>query len=385
LPSSSIKSRIGDRLSAIERSGQKRTLMPPRGIDLSSNDSLGLSTHPEVVAALLEGTKRYGCGSSASRLLRGDRDIWHEVESCFARFKNTEHALYFSSGYAANLGVLGAFLEDGDVVFSDALNHASLIDGMRLGKARCVVFAHGRPDELERALIEEPCKGHRWIVTESLFSMDGDVAPLAEYATLCQQYNASLIVDEAHAVGIYGQTGRGIAEELGVENNVFLSINSAGKALGVAGAFVAGPEWALQYLVQRARTLIFSTAAPPALAAALIASLQVLAREPTLSGELKRKSQLLHNLLQERAMALPTSSSHIVPIVIGDNERAMEVADGLQRAGYDVRAIRPPTVSPGTSRLRVSVNTSVSDKILLDFAEALTTIKCRILNDLAPH
>jgi 8-amino-7-oxononanoate synthase len=297
-----------------------------------------------------------GAGSTGSRLLRGERNCFARVERAFAAFKRTERSLYFSSGYLANLAVLTTFPEAGDVIFSDERNHASLIDGVRLSRAEKVVFPHNDPEALELLLRDVAGNGQKFVVVESLFSMDGDEAPLAESA---------LIVDEAHAVGIYGERGSGLIEARGIASDVFVSVNTAGKALGVAGAFVAGSESAIEYLIQRGRPFVFSTAPPPALAAALEASLEVIEKEP------ERRQRLLARSTQLRTRLGLNGISQIVPMILGDNERALAVAKELQMAGFDVRAIRPPTVPEGTARLRISVNQGLS-KIALDrFAEAL--------------
>jgi 8-amino-7-oxononanoate synthase len=301
----------------------------------------------------------HGCGSTGSRLLRGERECFSEIERRFARFKGTERSLYFSSGYLANLAVLTAFPQSGDVIFSDERNHASLIDGARLSRARRVIFPHNDAAALGRALREADGEGQKLIVTESLFSMDGDFAPLAEYAALCRETGAAMIVDEAHAVGIYGERGRG----LGVD--AFVSINPAGKALGVAGAFVAGPEWAIEFLAQRARPFIFSTAPPPAVAAALDASLELIEGEPG------RRERLLALAAYMRERLGVHGGSQIIPVMLGSNQRAVSVAEALQREGFDVRAIRPPTVPEGTARLRVSVNVSLSETVVDHFVDAL--------------
>ena len=268
-----LESRVRARLSALERDRLLRSLKAPAGIDLSSNDYLALAAHPRLRDCMIAAVRREGCGSTGSRLLRGDRESFGAVERRFADFKGTERALYFSSGYLANLGVLTTFPETGDLILSDERNHASLIDGIRLSGARCVVFPHNDAVVLRHLLEDASGAGQRFVVTESLFSMDGDLSPLAEYATLCRSAGALLIVDEAHAVGIYGARGTGLIEATGVSSDLFLSINTAGKALGVAGAFVAGAAWAIEYLIQRARPFIFSTAPPPAVAAAIDASL----------------------------------------------------------------------------------------------------------------
>jgi len=254
-----LEERLRAHLAELERDGLLRKRRPPRGIDLSSNDYLGLAAHPFIKERMAAAVCAMGAGSTGSRLLRGERECFTALEQRFAAFKGTERSLYFSSGYLANLAVLTTFPEAGDAIYSDERNHASLIDGARLSRAERVVFPHLCPGALPEA---------GFLVTESVFSMDGDLAPLEHYKKL----GAALIVDEAHAVGLYGDRGEGLVGG----DDVFVSINPAGKALGVAGAFVAGPSWAIEYLEQRARPFIFSTAAPPAVAAALDASLDTI-------------------------------------------------------------------------------------------------------------
>jgi 8-amino-7-oxononanoate synthase len=268
--------------------------------------------------------------------------------------------------------------ERGDVVFSDERNHASLIDGIRLSSATRVVFPHNDVRRLAELLVETPdvvssvsTAGHRFVVVESLFSMDGDFAPLREYAALCRSTGASLIVDEAHAVGIYGPNGNGLIEASGVGDDVLVSINTAGKALGVSGAFVTGPHWAIDYLIQRARPFVFSTAPPPPLADALDASLDVIAAEPGRRERLASRVHHVRDRLARAGIAVSAEGSQIIPIPIGDNDRAVAVALALQADGFDVRAIRPPSVPPGTARLRVSVNAGLSDETIECFAAAV--------------
>ena len=363
--SNALADRLHQRLAEIEAGGLGRSLCPPSGIDLCSNDYLGLAHHPRLKQAMSEAVLREGCGSAGSRLLRGERACFAQVERSFARFKGVERSLYFSSGYLANLAVLTAFPEPGDVIFSDERNHASLIDGIRLSRSRRVVFPHNNVDTLARLLHEEKLSRQKFVVVESLFSMDGDEAPLAEYAALCRSHNAALIVDEAHAVGIYGERGSGLIEAGGVADDVFVSINTAGKALGVSGAFVAGPALAIEYLVQQARPFIFSTAPPPSVAAALEASLAVIAGEP------ERRERLLSRARYLRARLGYSGASQIVSIVFGENHRAVAVARELQRTGFDVRAIRPPSVPPGTARLRVTVNEGLNEDVLDQFVDSL--------------
>ena len=361
-----LERRIRSRLAALESSGLARSLAPPRGIDLSSNDYLGLAHHPRLKKRFAAAIEELGVGSTASRLLRGHRAAFRRVEERFARWKETASALYFSTGWAANLGLLTTFPEEGDLVFSDALNHASIIDGIRLSKARCVVFPHADSAALERLLVREPCAGRRFVVTESLFGMDGDRAPLADYARLRAAHDFSLIVDEAHAVGVFGARGSGLLQESGCSDSVFLSVNTAGKALGVAGAFVCGPAWATDYLIQTARPFIFSTAPPPAAAEAIDEALDLVAEEP----DLRHSVRSLARRLRER-LDMPPDDAPIVPIVLGGNAAAVEAAARLQRAGYDVRAIRPPTVPAGTARLRISLNARLTAAEVDRFASIL--------------
>ena len=370
--SRSLETRVRANLTDLDRRGLRRVLRPPAGLDLSSNDYLGLAAHPEIVERMVAAVKRDGCGSTGSRLLRGDRDSFHEVEQAFATFKGVDRSLYFSSGYLANLAVLTALPESGDVVFSDERNHASLIDGARLSRAATVVFPHADPDALSQLLDAHAGAGQRFVVTESLFSMDGDIAPLAEYATLCRSSGATLVVDEAHAVGIYGDDGSGLVRETGVGSEVPLSINTGGKALGVCGAFVAGSHWAIDALIQTGRSFIFSTAPPPAVAEALMAALEIVQSEPQRRVALLTRARDLRTRLIVAGGNLLPGESQIIPIIVGANEVATALASMLQERGFDVRAIRPPSVTPGTARLRVSVNILMSDKDLDDFVEAFS-------------
>jgi 8-amino-7-oxononanoate synthase len=367
-----LECRIRVRLDRFEREGLTRRLAPPRGIDLSSNDYLQFASHPALKARMIEAIAEEGCGSTGSRLLRGDRLGFAQVESRFAAFKGAEAALYFSSGYAANLAVLATFLEEVDVVFFDRLNHASLVDAMRLGKARKIVFPHNDLAAFQHYLGTISTKGQRFLVIESLFSMDGDFAPLKEYADLCRRHSVALIVDEAHAVGLYGETGAGLLEASGIKNDVFLSVNPAGKALGLAGAFVAGPRWAIDYLTQAGRTFVFSTAPPPAMAAGLDAALDLIVESTELRQRLCSLTQLLRKLLADEGTAVARVGSQIVPVIIGDNARALQVAHALQQEGFDVRAIRPPTVPRDAARLRISVNTGLDDATLRRFVQSLS-------------
>lgn len=372
-----FEERIRRHIRELEAAGLRRTLSAPSGVDLSSNDYLGLASHPLVKQKMAEAIAQSGCGSTGSRLLRGERLAFRDLERRFAAFKKFEASLYFGSGYTANIGVLSAFIERHDVVFSDAQNHASIVDGIRLSRAKRMKFRHCDIDDLARKLrsIPEAANGaQKFLVTESLFSMDGDFAPLASYADLCRETGTVLIVDEAHAVGVYGASGSGWIEQTGTVSDVFVSVDPAGKALGVAGAFVSGPEWAVDYLIQRSRPFMFSTAPPPAVAAAIDASLTVIQQEPERRSRLRELSNSLRNLLSEQRIDIGNSESQIVPIMFGDNDRASAAAAELQREGFDVRAIRPPAVSPGTSRLRISLNALLDQHTIQRFASTLMKV-----------
>jgi len=374
LNESALERRVRKAIRELEADGLWRTMQPPSGIDLSSNDYLGLATHPLVKQRMAEAVLTDGTGSTGSRLLRGNRKSFIQIERRFAAFKGTESALYFGTGYAANLGVLSTFIERHDLVFSDEQNHASIIDGIRLSRAKRTKFPHCDVNRVAHLLRNAPADAQKFLITESLFSMGGDFAPLAAYADLCRETGTVLIVDEAHAVGIYGARGSGYVEHTGVDDAVFITINTAGKALGVAGAFAAGPGWAIDFLIQRARPFIFSTAPPPPVAAALEASLDVVRDEPERRMKLMAKSTLLRELLVDSGLDIPSSTSQIVPIILGENQRASHAAEELQREGFDVRALRPPTVPAGTARLRVTVNVGLEESVLRNFAMTLGKI-----------
>jgi 8-amino-7-oxononanoate synthase len=371
---SAFEERVRRHVRELEEAGLRRNLQPPSGIDLSSNDYLGLATHPLLRAKMAEAVMREGCGSTASRLLRGERAGLSAVENRFAAFKGFEASLYFGSGYTANIGALATFIERRDVVLTDAQNHASIVDGIRLSRAKRVKFNHCDVDDAARKLRALPADTQKFLVTESLFSMDGDFAPLAQYAQLCRETGTVLIVDEAHAVGVYGKRGSGYLEETGTKDGALVCIDTAGKAMGVAGAFVSGPSWSIDYLIQRARPFMFSTAPPPALAAALDTSLTVIENEPERRQRLRDLSKTLRGLLQEQGFDIGRSESQIIPIIFGENDRATATAAELQREGFDVRAIRPPAVPPGTARLRVSVNALLDKQTLERFTSTLQRV-----------
>ena len=350
----------------LRAASQGRALRTPSGIDLVSNDYLGLAEHPAVREAMRRSLVGGPAGSGGSRLLRGHHEAFARLELRLAAFSGAEAALFYGSGYLANLGVLPALAGPDDIVLSDERNHASLIDAVRLTKARRVVLPHNDLTALERALAE-PRSGRVFVVTESVFSMDGDFAPLGEMAALAERHGGLLIVDEAHATGLQGSRGSGRVEALGLRDQVLATMHTGGKALGCGGAWVAGSATLRDHLVNHSRSFIYSTAPPPALAAGLLAALDVLAREPERRQEVERKAALLRAELQGLGIAAPGQTA-IVPILAGSNEAALRLQDGLQAEGFDVRAIRPPTVPAGTARLRVSVRAPVPDDDLRRFA-----------------
>jgi 8-amino-7-oxononanoate synthase len=372
-----IVQRILAELADLESQAQLRHLEAPSGIDLCSNDYLGLSTNPRMKQAILEAIAAAPrVASTGSRLLSGHDEAWTALEQDFARWVGAEAALYFTSGYAANVGLLGAILRPEDTVFSDSANHASLIDGMRLAKSRRVIFPHLDLNALEAELRWSLSgAGARFIVVESIFSMDGDRAPLRELSALAAHYHAELVVDEAHATGVCGPSGSGCVAEAGLTGRVFATVHTCGKALAAAGAFVCGPEPLRRLLINRARTFIFNTALPPYFAAQVAAGMRLAATMDAERAQLADLSSFLKNELQQNRFDTAGSDSHIIPVVLGPNDTALAFAANLQVRGYGIRAIRPPTVPAGTARLRMSLNAKLSQSTLADFVGALVQIR----------
>jgi 8-amino-7-oxononanoate synthase len=359
--------RLDDSLAGLREAGLLRRLRSPQGIDLVSNDYLGLAEHPHLTEAMKAALDTGVAGAGGSRLLRGQHAVFDEIEERLAEFCGAQAALLFTSGYAANVGLLQSLVGKADLVVSDEHNHASLIDGIRLsGAAKCVT-PHRDLGAVEEAL-SRPRSGSAFVVTESVFSMEGTLAPLSELAEIAERKGALLIVDEAHATGLYGARGSGRVEELGLRERVLATVHTGGKALGSGGAWVAGPAVLRDTLVNRARTLIFSTAPLPVLAAALNAGLDLVEVEPQRRAEVHRKAQLLRSALSGIGADLGTSASAILPLIVGDNDAALGLQQGLAAAGFDARAVRPPTVPRGTARLRITARYPVPDAELLRFA-----------------
>jgi 8-amino-7-oxononanoate synthase len=364
-----FEARFAAQLAELRSAGLLRQMRLPQGIDLVSNDYLGLADDPRLRGAARAALEHVPAGSGGSRLLRGHHEVFEALEARLAAFCASDAALLFGSGYAANIGLLQAVVAADDVIVSDERNHASLIDGMRLTKAPTIVYPHQDLQALEDAL-RRPRHGRAIIVTESVFSMDGDATPLLAIADLADRHGAALIVDEAHATGLYGPRGSGRVEELALRERVLATVHTGGKSLGSGGAWVAGSRALCDLLVNRARAFIFSTAPVPVLCALLDAAVDIVVDEPGRRAEVHRKSALLRRALRGRGIEAG-GDAPIVPIIAGSNEVALGLQSGLMAAGFDVRAIRPPSVAPGTARLRVTVRYPVSDIDLERFAVEL--------------
>jgi 8-amino-7-oxononanoate synthase len=373
-PLDDFESRLTATLAAIGEAGLLRRMRLPQGIDLVSNDYLGLAEHPYLAETMRAAVAELPAGSGGSRLLRGHHRAFESIEARLAAFSGTESALLFGSGYAANIGLLQAIVSSDDLILSDERNHASIIDGIRLTKASTVIYPHQDLDALDTALTK-PRAGNAVIVTESVFSMDGDLTPLAQVCEIADRRGAVVVVDEAHATGLYGARGSGRVEELDLRARIAATIHTGGKALGSGGAWVAGSQRLRDVMVNRSRSFIFSTAPIPVLTAALGAGLDIVAREPERRREVQRKSTMLRRALNEAGVHSvelqhdsPSCNGPIVPIIAGSNEAALALQSALMAAGFDVRAVRPPSVAPGTARLRVTVRFPTRDDDLLRFA-----------------
>jgi len=324
-----------------------------RALLLCSNNYLGLANHPALCEAASRAAVDYGVGSGASRLISGSMRLHGKLEERLAAFKGTEAALVFNSGYHANLGAIAALAGREDAVFSDALNHASIIDGCRLSGAQVVVYPHCDVGALETALAASAAR-RRLIVTESLFSMDGDTAPLRAICDVAERHGAMLIVDEAHATGVIGPHGGGLVEAEELQGRVTLQMGTLGKALGVFGAFVAGRRALIDLMINTARTFIYTTALPPPVLAASLAALEIVATEPARRQRVIDNARTLRCLLKQLGLD-GGGAAHVIPLRIGDPDRTMRVSTQLLAEGIFVQGIRPPTVPPATSRLRITV------------------------------
>jgi 8-amino-7-oxononanoate synthase len=345
-----------------------------RALLLCSNNYLGLANHPALADAAARAAREYGVGAGSSRLISGSLPLHAALEERLAALKATEAALLFPSGYHANIGVIATLVGRGDAVFSDALNHASIIDGCRLSGAAVHVYPHCDTAALADALATSTAR-RRLIVTDSVFSMDGDHAPLREICALADTHGAMVMVDEAHATGIFGGNGAGLVEALGLHGRVTVQMGTLGKALGCAGAFVAAAREIVDLLVNRARSFIYTTAVAPPIVAAATAALDVVAREPERRARVLRRSADLRVRLGALGFRVPPGDGPIVPVIIGESDAAMAASRSLLERGVFVQAIRPPTVPPGTARLRVTLMATHDDGDLAHALDAFAAIR----------
>ena len=378
---------LAEALAATERDRRARSLhviAPLAGmrvsvdgreaVDFCSNDYLGLARDPRVAEAAARAARDLGAGAGSARLITGTRDLHLALEAELAALVGREAALLFGAGYLAGIGIVPALVGRGDAVFSDASNHACLIDGCRLSRADVFVHPHGDADALAGLLARATGARRRLVVTESVFSMDGDVAPLREIAGLCERFDALLVVDEAHAIGVIGEGGEGVARSLGLESRVDVLIGTLGKALGAFGAFAAGLREMVRYMMHRARPFVFQTALPPPVVAAARESLRLLREDAALLPRWRANAARLRAGLGLGA----GHASGIFPIVLGSEDAALAASAKLLDAGYLVQAIRPPTVPPGTSRLRVTVSAAHEAAEIDGLAAAVSRIVARL-------
>lgn len=378
---------LGEELSTLKSNNLYRTLKrlggPPASrtivdgrecILLSSNNYLGLTEHPAVKAAAIEAVIRWGAGAGGSRLISGNLDIHEDLEREVARFKGTEAAIVFNAGYMANLGVITALAGKGDVIISDELNHASIIDGCRISRAETKIYRHKDTAQLREILRQTRGCRRRLIVTDSVFSMDGDIAPLPEITALAEEFEAVVMVDDAHATGVLGRRGAGAADHFRLEGKIPVQVGTLSKALGSFGAFVAGSRELIDFLRNRARSFIFSTALPPAAIGAAIAAIKVVENNPEIRERLWANARYLRAGLNKLGYRVLAGESPIIPVLIGDDKKTMQMAGSLLEKGVFAPGIRPPTVPPGTSRIRVAVMAAHSlnglDEALAAFEKA---------------
>lgn len=372
------------KLTSLEEQGLLRDLyvLPETGDDssdsgrmtlnFSSNDYLGLARDQRLKDAAIQAINRFGSGATASRLLAGHLKIHEELELDLARMMGSEAALVFGSGFLTNIGVLSTLAEQGDEIFSDWLNHASLIDGIRLSRADCSRYRHKDLDHLEDLLKKCQAPGKKVIVSESLFSMDGDIAPIKGLAQLADRYQALLIIDEAHAIGVMGSNGGGICRIPGNEVRPDAVVGTLSKALGGYGGFVACSQSIRKFLINKARSFIFSTGLPPACLGSSREAVSIVESNPEMGTALLEKARWFRGLLAQSGLDVPEFESHILPVLIGGNEKAYHFSELLMGRGLLIKAIRPPTVPVGTSRVRLSMTLSMTDQALGEAATMIT-------------
>ena len=342
-------------------------------VDFSSNDYLGLAGDPRIASAIAAALAREGTGAAAARLISGTNELHEQLERALAVFKGTEAALLFSSGYAANTGAIPALASRGDIIYADALNHASLIDGCRLSRAEVRIFPHLDVDRLDDLLRDDAGHtGRRWIVVDAVFSMDGDVFPLDALVALAREHGAYTYVDDAHGTGVLGATGRGSAEHYDVERDVDVAMGTLGKAVGTTGAFIAGSHPLRDWLLNRARAFVFTTAAPPALAAGTLEALRIVETEPWRRDALRANARSIRDGLRALGYdAAGSADGHIIPVIIRDAAETARLGAALRARGLLVGAVRPPTVPLGSSRLRITASAAHTPEQIARLLEAL--------------
>ena len=344
-------------------------------LSFSSNDYLGLANHPQLVAALQQGAQRWGVGAGAAHLVSGHFTPHHELEQRLAAFVGKPAALLFSTGFMANLGVVQALVGKGDTVFADKLNHASLNDAMLLSRAEMKRYRHGDMAHLTQFL-EQVEAGRKLIITDAVFSMDGDIAPLAQMLALCEKHDAWLLVDDAHGFGVLGVQGRGALSHFGIASPRIIYMGTLGKAAGVFGAFVAAEQVVIDALVNHARSYVYTTATPPALSVALLESLRLIEQGAGLRAHLQVLIKQLRDGVQDLPWQLMPSDTAIHPLLIGDNHQALQLSEGLRARGIWVAAIRPPTVPQGTARLRITLSAAHTTQDVERLIGALHELAC---------
>lgn len=359
--------RLGHGLLTLADKGLDR---PPL-LDFSSNDYLALSEHPLVVERSKEYLAKYGAGAGAARLMSGNLDIHCRLEQTVAALKRQQNALLFGSGYLANVGVIPTLAGRDSLIFTDRLNHASIYDGCRLSRARLIRFRHNDLDHLQSLLQKEKGKKDALIVVESLYSMDGDICPLRELVELKERFGCLLLVDEAHATGVYGANGGGLLEELGVADRVDIAMGTFSKALGSYGAYIAASRQLVDLIVNRARSFIFSTALPPAVIGASQAAVELIRDQPELRHELAGLVQFFKKCLTAEGIQT-LGNSQIAPVIVGESQKAVDMASALRQKGIFATAVRPPTVPEGSARLRFSITRHHTEKNLQQAAVALS-------------
>jgi len=340
-------------------------------INFGSNDYLGLAADPRICQAAASAMRQEGWGAGASPLVTGRGESLARLEQSLAQFEGAEAAIVFPSGFAANLGAVTALAGRGDAIFADEKNHASLIDGCRLSRADVQIFPHRDCEHLAELLAAAPGEQRKLIVTDSVFSMDGDLAPLPQLVELAESFEAMLLIDEAHATGVFGHGGRGLAEQLGVEDRVHVRVGTLSKALGSLGGFVCGSRPLIDWLMNRARPYVFSTALPPPVCAAAIAALHAIAEEPRHGRELLRTADRFRGRLNEQGWRTGGTASQIIPLIIGDAAETMRLSAALNRKGMLVPGIRPPSVPAGQSLLRISLSRAHTEEMLESLLAAL--------------